>query len=145
VFEHLPGKPEQRGEERNLIQRLHQDEWIPWRMCARLPCLLGTRLINLALGLQASVIAAAVCFAAWPSARHGLLAPSSSSSSQAVGGRRRRRRGGKMKICHIFNSVIRLQHTETMTPKVVCNGCSKPLSQVVSNMRNDGFGSKPHN
>jgi hypothetical protein len=47
-----------------------------------------------------------------------------------------------MKICHIFNSVIRLQHTETLAPKVVCNGCSKPLSQTVSNMRNDGFGSK---
>jgi hypothetical protein len=69
VFEHLPGKPEQRGEERNLIQRLHQDEWIPWRMCARLSSLFGSRLFNMALGLQATAIAAAACFAAWPSAR----------------------------------------------------------------------------
>jgi hypothetical protein len=64
VFEHLPGKPEQRGEERNLIQRLHQDEWIPWRMCARLPSFVGSRLLKLALGLQATAIAAAVCLAA---------------------------------------------------------------------------------
>jgi hypothetical protein len=131
VFEHLPGKPEQRGEERNLIQRLHQDEWIPWRMCARLPSLLGSRLLNLALRFQATVIAAAVCFAAWLSARASRPRPIFVIITGGGGWEEEERRREKMKICHIFNSVIRLQHTETMTPKVVCNGCSKPQSSCV--------------